>query len=279
MSSALHSRMPQRRWLSRAATAAAGTLSVTAYGAQVLLGRSLPTWLFITLLTLGLIATCGAVWLQEVVSRDQEHKREIAEETRDGVLAIVASYLTPLVDIKNRLVNAEEPAIIEASKSELIRAIVGSADSDLFPNRTRCCYFELSTDEQSHRKLTCERYAGRASKPTWELVEGKGIAGDYIFRKIIDQRRSEVRERLTKADFHEWDESLGFQSAIACAVFCGDKTFGMLLWDAPEAHDMDDTHHLMAQLLAQELGIMLAIKRSNTPLSPPDEASLSRPIA
>lgn len=64
------------------------------------------------------------------------------------------------------------------------------------------------------------------------------------------------------AGFDEWDESLGFQSAIACGVFSGDQTFGMLLWDTPEADALDETHHLMAQLLAQELSIMLAIKRS-----------------
>lgn len=84
---------------------------------------------------------------------------------------------------------------------------------------------------------------------------------------VRPQRRplSELRGELTKEEFHEWNDSLGFRSGIACAVFSGDRTFGMLTWDAQEVGALDTTHLKIAQLLAQDLGTMLAINRSVNP--------------
>jgi hypothetical protein len=83
--------------------------------------------------------------------------------------------------------------------------------------------------------------------------------------KIIDPQSSELKGELTKEDFHEWNEDLGFRSGIACAVFSGSKTFGMLTWDAPEVSALDETRLRIAQLLAQDLGTMLTIESAIDP--------------
>lgn len=250
-----------RRWSPALTTAVPVALPPAAFAADIFLGLPLPTWLFGILLAIGLLATAGSLVVHMRQARRQQQRLDATEKTVIALTAALPAYLMPLADIKSRLVNASEPEL-GARKLELIRAAVGSADNDLFPKRTRCCYFELTGGGEEPRKLACIAYSGRSDKFECPFVEGVGISAPYIFNKIIDPQSSELRGELTKEAFHEWDEKLGFKSGIACAVFSGCKTFGMLTWDAPEVNALDQTHLNIAQLLAQDLGTMLAINRA-----------------
>jgi hypothetical protein len=237
--------------------------------AQVTFGLALPVWLFFVLLGIGAVATISTLWLQSVQSRQEKQKVDAIESTGNVLAAALPSYLMPLADIKSRLVNAAEPEL-SAYKEILIQATVGSANNDLFPRNTRCCYFELSGGGKETRKLRSKAYSGRSDKFECVFAESVGISGPYLFNKIIDAKSSELRGELTKEEFHEWNDGLGFRSGIACAVFSGEKTFGMLTWDAQEVAALDQTHLKIAQLLAQDLGTMLAINRSVNPVPSPD---------
>lgn len=254
-----------RRWLAGLTTVLSVLPLVAAYVTQVLLGLSLPSWLFGSLLAVGVAATVGSGLVQTTQARRQRRSLDAIEAVRNTLAAALTSYLMPLADIKSRLVNAENEADVRACKAELIRATIGSANADLFPKGTRCCYFELSGGGRQSRKLASKAYSGRSDKFECEFKENEGVSGPYIFNKIIDPQSSELRGELTKEEFHEWKEGLGFRSGIACAVFSGNTTFGMLAWDAPEVDALDQTHEKIAQLLAQDLGTMLAIKPTIKP--------------
>ena len=236
-----------------------------AYTTQVFLNWRLPAWLFVTLLTVGVAATIGSALVQTNQARRQQNSLKAIEKMRNAFVAALPSYLTPLADIKSRLVNAEDDAAVRQGKAELIRATIGSANSDLFPANTRCCFFTLANDGPRGRSLKPAAHSGRTDRFECVLNEYSGVAGPYIFNKIIDPQSSELRGELTKDEFHEWNENLGFKSGIACAVFAGAHTFGMLTWDAPETDALDQTHEKIAQLLAQDLGTMLAVKPAINP--------------
>jgi hypothetical protein len=256
--------IPQR-WLAATTTILSGLPLAAAYAAQVFLSWQLPAWLFVTLLAVGVAATVGSVLVQASQTRRQQNSLEAIEKMGNTFAAALTSYLGPLADIKSRLVNAEDDAAVRQSKAELIRATIGSANSDLFPANTRCCFFTLADDDLRGRSLKPVARSGRTDRFECVLNEYSGVVGPYIFNKIIDPQASELRGELTRDEFHEWNETLGFKSGIACAVFAGANTFGMLTWDAPEANALDQTHEKIAQLLAQDLGTMLAVKPAINP--------------
>lgn len=197
--------------------------------------------------------------VERELARERQQREELAAEQVRSNGAVV-SYLTPLAYLKDQVVNAKNEHEREIRKAELIRAHVNSAQAGFFPDDTRCCYFELRTEVDGERQLRCEGvYSGRPDPLRCVFSEYQGVAGPYLFKNIIDQRSFAVNGNLSKEQFHEWDESLGFRSGIACAVFSGGKTFGMLTWDAPEADALNKTHLDIATVIAQDLGTMLGV--------------------
>src|SRR5262245_57670478 len=80
--------------------------------------------------------------------RMRRAERRYKKDSYEAVAAALPTYLIPLADIKNRLVNARGRELL-ACKMELMRATVASASANLFPDNTRCCFFELSRGRSS----------------------------------------------------------------------------------------------------------------------------------
>src|SRR4051794_40600160 len=97
-----------RRWLAVATTVLSGLPLAGAYTVQVFLNWRLPAWLFVTLLTVGVAATIGSALVQTNQARRQQNSLEAIKKMRNAFVAALPSYLTPLADIKSRLVNAED---------------------------------------------------------------------------------------------------------------------------------------------------------------------------
>lgn len=258
-------RRSQRRWLPWV-LAGAGLLAV-AYVLQVLLGRPLPTWAFLLVLVGGAATTFLAATLPAVGAARQaqkiasaEMKIAAAQEARyvrlTSYINTLGVYFLPLSDSIDRVINAADKNLCSEAKAALTRSIVDVAYSDLFPKKTRCCYFKLATN--SPRRLVCDAFAGRGSKPTYVFTEGKG-AGAHVFANIVNHRLSELNPEIKKAQFPQWDESFGFRTYIACTVNSGDKVFGMITVDAENVGDLEEAHHELVRFLAQLLGSMLAV--------------------
>ncbi|HEX3783152.1 MAG TPA: hypothetical protein VHX38_26085 [Pseudonocardiaceae bacterium] len=265
-------RLRRSKWWRSRFAAVTGFLAVAAYVVPILVGASPPPWLHWLLMAgVGPFAVLGTAILpmldireqlgevEQQLARERQQREElVAEQVRSN--GAVVSYLMPLAYLKDKVVNAQDEHERQSRKNELIRAHVSSALSGLFPEGTRCCYFELSVDANGNRRLQCDGvYSGRPDPLRCLFAEHEGVAGPYLFKNIIDQQSWDVNGNLSKEQFHEWDEALGFKSGIACAVFSGDKTYGMLTWDAPEIDVLNRTHLDIAKVIAQDLGTMLAV--------------------
>jgi hypothetical protein len=252
----------QRKWVTRTAVAV-GPLLAIAFVLQVVLSSPMPRWLYILLLTIGGLASFIGGALPLVAAHREEVKYANAERaaaiSEVAMLNKVLSYLIPLSSTIESAVSARTSEDKSARKSDLIRSIIDIVQSDFFPNNARACFYSLQTKDDGRRYLACDHYyAGRGDAPRYKFREYRGD-GMQVFEKIINKRSSELNSNIEEARFPDWRPEFGFHTYIACAVWSGDKIYGMITIDAVEANSLGENHHKIAILLAQLLGSVMSL--------------------
>jgi hypothetical protein len=233
-----------------------------AFIAQVQTGEQLSAWSSILIKVGGTVATVIALLLPARQTWLEVRAREDAQQLATVAVAnyrlALRSVLLPLTDIFDRVVTAPDETRKTEARGAAKQAVVNSVVQFTDVPRARACYFDY---EQAgpEKKLVCRIYAGRDAKPRTEF---SSLNPDHaeVF-KLLENRQSERAENITLEDPFRFppDLNYNYQTFISVPVATSTEIFGLLTLDALYPGELLPQHEKEMLLLAQLLGITLAV--------------------
>ncbi|MGH3753537.1 MAG: GAF domain-containing protein [Pseudonocardiaceae bacterium] len=252
------------RWWGGAVVAA--ICAGAAFIAQVQAGEQLSPWVSTTIKVGGAVATVIALllparqtWLEVQVREDAE---QLAKAAVTNYQLAIRSVLLPLTDLFDRIITApHETGRIEATgaaKQAVVNSVVQFTDVP----RARSCYFDYEHGGQEKR-LICRIYAGRDSKPRTEFSSADPSHAEVF--KLLEGRRTELMDNIAQEMSPRFppDRDYNYKTYISVPVATSTEIFGLLTLDALHAGELLPQHKKEMLLLAQLLGIALAVGNRN----------------
>lgn len=248
------------RWWGGAVLAA--VCAGAAFVAQVEAGEQLSPWASMTIKVGGAVATVIALllparqtWLEVQVREDAE---QLAKAAVTNYQLAVRSVLLPLTDLFDRIITAPHETGRMEAKGAAKQAVVNSVVQFTDVPRARSCYFDYEYDSQEKR-LVCRIYAGRDSKPQTEFSSADPNHAEVF--KLLEDRRTELRDDISQEISPRFPpgRDYNYKTYISVPVATSTEIFGLLTLDALHAGELLPQHEKEMLLLAQLLGIALAV--------------------
>ncbi|HET9254945.1 MAG TPA: GAF domain-containing protein [Pseudonocardiaceae bacterium] len=229
-----------------------------AFLAQVQAGEHFSAWTSWTIKVGGTIATVIALLLPARQTWVEVRGREDAEDLAKAAIAnyrlALRSVLLPLTDIFDRIITAPNEIRQGEAKGAAKQAVVNSVVQFTGVPGARACYFEYE-HHGSERRLACQIYAGRDSRPRTVFSSSEHIE---IF-KLLENRESELKKDIREdPDRFPPDKNYNYKTYISVPVATSAEIYGLLTLDALSPGVLLPQHEREMLLLAQMLGIALA---------------------
>lgn len=247
------------RWLRSWSDAVLAALFAgAAFIADVLAGASLPITLG------GTAATMVAVLLATRPTRADRRAREDTEKLAKAVVTdyhlILRSVLPPFLLLFDRIITApDEIGRIEA-KGAIKQAAVNSFVQFAGVPGARSCYFDYEHSGQEE-KLVCRGIcAGWDSRPRTEFSSVDPNHAEIF--QLLKSRQSGLIEDVSIGNPPRFPPNRDCKTFISIPVATSEEIFGLLTLDTLHAGELKQQHVNGMLLLAQLLGLALAVQRT-----------------
>jgi GAF domain-containing protein len=235
-------RLRLTRLLEPAAALAGYTVGAVRQGAP----GSVESW---ALAFVGAVAVAIPLWLK---ARREAQAERLAVQARTTLRLVIVDTITPIADLVGRVHQAGGGDERAELRGQLQQMVVDAAAALCDGERGRAIFFDLEGDE-----MRPSAWAGRSDSP------------NAVFTRRGDDRRGQEAHLLVEHHDYLWVEDLdaerlppgvyrrpggGYRSFMSVAVFSGERDYGLLTVDAPEADAFTETDLEVMRALAQLLG-------------------------
>lgn len=245
----------------RTGAVAAGTAGAAAYLFQIVVAIDLATWLRWMITIIGTLLLFASVALPIRKANRSEVARNTAEQLAQEAVAAydrrMHGVLIPMSGLLAELMAAPTALARERQQAQIKQAVVGYAIDNISGTEPRACLFEFQ--DGTPQKLVCTTlWKGRTKAPRQEFVQGD-LAGDEAFR-VLRSKATKYVEEVTTQNSPGMPQGRDYKTYLQAPVYNDDHFFGLLCVDAPNPGDLKESDRRLAELLAQLLGVALAIK-------------------
>jgi GAF domain-containing protein len=197
----------------------------------------------------GAVAVAVPLWLK---ARREAQAERLAVQARSTLRLVIVDTITPIADLVGRIHQDADGDERAELRGQLQQMVVDAAAALCDGDRTRAVFFELEGDV-----MRPSAWAGRSDSPS------------AVFTRRSGDRRGQEVHLLVEHHDYLWVEDLdaerlppgvyrrpgrGYRSFLSVAVFSGERDYGLLTVDAPEADAFSETDLEVMRALAQLLG-------------------------
>lgn len=234
-------------------TLSAGFIAVAAVGALEYPdhnGTSRHWWLFAVI-----AGTFGGAVVQALASILQSRRlktaRAAAEKATQQQIIRMQDSLDPIVSKLASAAAETTPEERQRLHAAITQQVLGSVGDFIDKERVRVCWFTLRKRLDGKQELVCTRdYIGRVGEPRSAFLEGT-TDGDAALA-LISGRTTRFCPDVDKSPPPGWDSARArsYKTFISAPAIAGDKGYGMLTMDAPNAGELKQADASLLQLLA-----------------------------
>lgn len=237
----------------------AAILAVMSYIAQMVIGLTMPRWLYWTIMVVGAIAVLATVCFAD--RRVVTARQAAAAATRNQRKAF-EDVLVPIGNLLGEIVSAGDRSRRAVLKQQMKLSIVTLTAQMVGPNSARACFLEeVQGTLPGQREVKCQDHlwSGRGEPPVTTFREqelrGKELlnlldAGADVFVEDVDQLPDALKP-----------DSSTYKTYISAAVKVGDSPLGVLAVDCLKPGDLTRDDTKLVAVFALLLGTALAVKR------------------